>query len=103
MGGLTAHAYAEPTEEWHTMKNAWDACTQAGVPIPAEIEKYFDHKEPNAAGRVIEIASMNGTGNLQKPVPGVMPYKEDMEHGFDIELSRLPEGTHTLRVGYNFD
>lgn len=51
---------AEPDEKWGKMKAAYDACLAADVPVPPEIEDYFDgepEEGEDEAERDVELLS----------------------------------------------
>lgn len=75
--------FRKPDKEFFKMKKVWDACKEANVPIPDDVEEYFDYSRPDNTG--IELS-------LKKYVEEV---KGDMEEGFQIEISKLPKNiTH---------
>lgn len=39
--------YIPADVNWNKMKNVYNTCKDAGVPIPAEVLKFFDDNDPN--------------------------------------------------------
>jgi hypothetical protein len=74
-------------ENWLLMKDIYDSCKKANVPVPKEVEKFFDYVPPTEAGVI---------GNL--PSPCREEWTDDCREGMDIDLSQLPHGTKKLRV-----
>ena len=92
---MSTHVYGfrnpyEDTPEnkhWQAMERAYHACEAAGIPIPDEVDEYFQGEPPpRDAGQPIDISA------------AVDDYKGEMEEGFDITLGDLPEGVFMIRV-----
>jgi len=81
-------AFRPPDERWHNMKFVYDACVQAGIPIPDEVENFFNGEEPDESGVEIDIDNI-----LQK-------WGDDSRDGYQLELSRLPKEITIIRF-YN--
>ncbi len=84
-----------PDETWKKMKAVFDACVAARVPVPKEVEQFFNHKTPDALGVVVEHKNLELAGVL-KAVGG------DMWEGYEIDLSKLPDDVKVLRVANHF-
>lgn len=74
-----------PNAKWKEMKSIWDACNKAGVTIPKEVEQFFDYEEPDPSGVVIPLEDI-----AQK-------FSAEMQDGFEIKLSELPDGIEVIR------
>lgn len=86
--GMSTHVvgFVPPDQTWIEMKRAWDACKEARVPIPAEVEKFFQWNAPDDAG--VEIA-----------LP-VRSWYDDSREGYEIDVCLIPEHVKTIRF-YN--
>jgi len=86
--------FAPPDDDWRKMKAVWDACTMAKLPIPPEVDKFFNGEEPDDVGVKIP---------LRYPMhESVREYSADMREGFDIDLSKLPKQVKILRFYNSF-
>jgi len=83
--GMNTHVVGikEPTEQYRKYKAIWDACTDAGIPIPDEVDTYFNGYTPNPNGITVDVPAC--THNE--------PGKEHTE----VVLADLPEGVTMLR------
>ncbi len=79
--------FKPPDEKWKRMKKAWDACSEAGIDPPPEVEKFFNGEEPDDAGVEVDI----------KKLPCCKKYSEDMMDGFEIDLTKLPKDVTVIR------
>jgi hypothetical protein len=94
---MSMHCEAvKPADENYKRKaEAYRACEAAGIGIPDELLKFFDDEPPDATGTKQTL----GTGhsapdNLH---PSCAKYKADMEEGFEVDITKLPEGTRFVR------
>lgn len=44
-----------PDTKWKKMKAIWDACLDAGIEVPSEVEEFFGGQGPHQEGIVVEI------------------------------------------------
>jgi hypothetical protein len=75
-----------PDATWHKMNAALQACRAANVPIPPEIDKYFDGEEPDPDGVIVDISYHE--------------YEGDMEEGYQVNIEELPAHVKIIRF-YN--
>ena len=80
--------FRPPDEIWHKMKKVFDACRAAGVPIPREVERFFNDEVPDISGLKIDMTDH----------PSVMRYKDDMREGFEVDIKSLPP--HITRIRF---
>lgn len=80
--------FRPPDEKWKKMKEVWDSCQKAGIPVPKEVEKFFDYQEPDPAGVEVKIKTH--------------PYHEEMIDGFEVKLSELPKDVTVIRFYNSF-
>ena len=79
-----------PNEKWQKMKDAYDACMAAGVPVPNNVMDFFDHEPPDSLGVRVEIEKL----------PCTSKYSADMKDGFEIDIKKLPPDVTVIRF-YN--
>jgi hypothetical protein len=86
--------FAPPDETWRKMKSIWNSCNAANVPIPAEVQKFFNYDRPDESGVRIKL--------LHPQHESVSKYDDSKgcASGFEIDLSKLPKQIKTLRF-YN--
>ena len=89
--GMSTHVvgFRPPDEQWERMKLIWETCEEAGIPIPKEVDLFFDGESPeDKFGQEIKLGI------------AVTKYVADMRDGYDIDVSKLPTGVWIVRV-YN--
>ena len=75
--------FTPPDETWHKMKAAWDACENAGVPIPGAVLDFFGDEEPDPAGVETEIPAREYHGRDAA--------------GYEIDVSSIPSKVTVIR------
>jgi len=90
--GITIHVAGikPPGERWKQMKDIYDACRKADVPIPLEVESFFNDAPPDPSGVVEELSHS----------PCVTRWNGNCEAGLEINLKELSPDITILRV-YN--
>ena len=90
--GMSTHVvgFKPPDAKWKAMKQAWDACQKAGVPVPDEVLAFFNHEPPDAAGVEVDIQRL----------PCTSKYSDDSAQGFEIDVKKLPPDVTIIRF-YN--
>lgn len=83
-------AFKPPDEKWQRMKAIYDACTAAGINVPDEVNRYFDHMPPDPAG--VEISE-----RVLRDAGAVTDYSADMREGFDVDVTKLPRDVTVIR------
>lgn len=74
--------------DWQKMKHVRDACVAAGIDIPAEVDEYFDYKEPHALGVVVNLEEQLGVDRM----------REEYLDGFEVDLKKLPKDITVIRI-----
>ncbi len=82
--------FRPPGPDWNKMKAIWDACEAADIPVPASVLHYFHHEKPDQSGVTIDL----------EDDPAVSEYSAEMEKGYEVDLSKLPDGIKIIRF-YN--
>lgn len=79
------------SDDYKKKLKAYTACIEAGVPPPKELSVYFDYvSEPDPNG--MEVC-------LDQSL-AVQEYKKRGKDGFDVDVTKLPEGVTIVRF-YN--
>jgi hypothetical protein len=73
-------------EEWHRMNAVWEACKKAKVPVPQEVEVFFNHRPPFEQYGV----------EMQIPA-AVREFKDDVSELYEVDLSKLPQNVKIVR------
>jgi hypothetical protein len=89
-GTLHVVGFKPANDKFKKMKGVWDACTQAGIEIPDEVQCFFRDKEPSDLG--VEVILEGMTRDI-----AVTPYTADMIEGFDVDLTKLDSDIKILR------
>jgi hypothetical protein len=77
-------------KEYQKHKAIYDLCVKSRVSLPKETEEYFHG---------CDVPEDKLKVNLQKNIHYTL-YNGDMSSGFDVDLSKLPQGVTKLRF-YN--
>ena len=78
--------FAPPDDEWKKMKAVWDACDNAGLPIPRKVEEFFGGDPPDDAG--VEVKLM------------VEEWRDEGREGYEVNLDKVPKHVKRIRF-YN--
>lgn len=81
-------AIRPPDERWLKMKAVYDACIKANIPLPKEVENFFDGSPPDSVGVPIYL----DTGSC-----GVREWQNDTADGLEVVLAELPLEVKILR------
>jgi hypothetical protein len=86
--GMSTHVigFAPADEKWRAMKAIWDSCRAAEIPVPSEVEKFFNYEEPDERGVEVELPSTK--------------WSDDFREGFEVEVSKIPAHVKVIRF-YN--
>lgn len=76
-------------DKYNRMYAVWKACTDAKIPVPKEVELFFNGYEPNGKGVTI---------SLDEEVAGVSTFSTDWAEGYDIDLNTLDKSIRIIRV-----
>jgi hypothetical protein len=77
-----------PDDDWRKMKAVYDACDAAGLPIPKQVERYFDDCAPDPSGVVV---------NLLREDRCTAEYHCDHAEGYEVTVDKLPPGVKIVR------
>ena len=75
--------FKPPDKKWEAMKKIYDACQEAEMEIPDEVQEYFNYEEPDEAGVEVEIETKE--------------YANDDQEGLEVDLDKIPKGVMTIR------
>lgn len=75
--------FVPPDEAWARMKAVWDACKAAGLPVPGEVEDFFEGGEPDPAGVSVDLP--------------VREWSDDSRAGYEIDIAAIPPQVKVIR------
>lgn len=75
--------FVPPDERWQRMQTIWQACKDAGIDPPPEVERFFEDGEPDPNGQQVPIPSRDWSG--------------EMRQGIEIDISAIPNHVKTIR------
>ncbi len=79
--------FRPPDEKWKKMKKIYDSCQEADIPVPKEVEEFFNYEEPDASGIEVELEAQRA----------VTDYRTESRTGFEVDISKLPPDVKILR------
>lgn len=83
--------------DWKRMKNVYDACKDAGVSVPDEVEKFFDYTKPDESGAIIQFREWEDESSKSSPHVAITKWRAECSDGYEIDLSKLPTKVKLLR------
>jgi len=83
------------SDKWKKMKAAWDACYEAGVKLPDEVDSFFEFDQPDEAGVGVSQEILVDCGALSD-------WENEDANGFELDVSKLPEDVTTIRFCNSF-
>ena len=81
-------------DKWKKMKAVWDACHEARVKLPDEVDNFFEFDQPDEAGVRVDEETLVDCGALSD-------WEDEDANGFELDVSKLPEDVTIIRV-YSF-
>jgi len=82
--------FRPPDVEWQKMKNLFDACMEANIGIPPDVERFFNQEEPDDNGVEVELEETDAC----------CEWCDESRIGFEIDITKLPQGLKIVRF-YN--
>jgi len=82
--------FRPPDKKWKEMKKVYDACIEARLEIPKEVDEFFGGEEPDESGVMLEIEEDEA----------VEEWSDDMRQGFQVDVTKLPKDLKYIRF-YN--
>jgi len=81
-----------PDEKWQKMKAVWDACREAGVEVPDDVNCFFECETPDDKGVLVDLADNYS--------PVATKWSNISSGGYEIKLEDLPADIKIIRF-YN--
>jgi hypothetical protein len=81
-----------PDAEFRKMLKAYQACEEAGVPIPKEVDKFFGGERPDEAGVVVRLSPSE-----KGPVQEWRSEEHDTQEGIEVDLRKLSSDIKVIR------
>lgn len=88
---MSVEAFRPPDARWNRMKEVYDSCIAAGVPIPEQVDDFFENQPPDDAGIQIYLSG------CPDPHPSCTKYQGEGREGYEIDLAQLPENITKVR------
>jgi hypothetical protein len=82
--------FSPPDETWSRMKAVWDACTEAGLAVPREVEEFFGGAAPDPAGVKVDLPARKW-GN-----------SEVAEEGCELDVADIPPHVKVIRFSVSW-
>lgn len=86
-----------PDKTWTKMKAAFDACMEAEVPVPKDVDKFFEGERPDEKGVVVGLSAFT-RGRSRDDHPCLSDFSDYGSAGYEIDLAKVPDGVKVLRV-----
>jgi hypothetical protein len=88
------YAFRPGDAKWREMKARWDECERSRGELPQEVLEFFDYREPGPG----EEVGHAWIGAAEFPEWATRYWEDSSEsEGFEVDLTKLPEGTTVLR------
>jgi hypothetical protein len=78
--------FVPPDKKWKQMKAVYDACAEADIKLPAEVDSFFNGEKPDDNGQTIRIEAAT--------------YQKNRCSGLEIEIDKIPPQVKIIRF-YN--
>ena len=69
------------------MKKIYDLCKEGNIEVPEEVQKFFNYETPDDSGVWIDLEGKDF----------VKDFYDDMESGWEIDVTRIPKIIKTIR------
>ena len=84
--------FIPPDAKFKKMLKAYRACEEAGVAIPADVDKFFNGEPPDEAGVKLDLTYD------KRYKDAVTEYQNDACQGVEIDIDKLPKDVKVVRV-----
>ena len=82
-------------DKWKKMKAVWDACYEAGVKLPDEVDNFFEFDQPDEVGVRVSEEILVDCGALSD-------WEDEDANGFELDVLNLPEDVTIIRFYNSF-
>ncbi len=79
--------FKPPDEKWQAMFKIYVACSEAGIKLPTEVDKFFEGEIPDRNGVKVDLI----TSGLASR------YRGDSKDGIEVDIRKLPEDVTIIR------
>lgn len=88
--GMSTHVVGivPPDADYKRMAAVYKACVAADVPVPDEVEAFFEGEPPDPAGMVIDLDQ------------AAKEWEDDGRSGYEVDLDKVPKHVKSIRF-YN--
>lgn len=91
---MNIYAVKPADDDYKRKSAAWRACDSAGIPVPKELDEFFNGEEPDPTGTVIDIADETG----ESLHASCKQLDAEDSWTFEVDITKLPKGTRYVRV-----
>lgn len=83
--------FVPPDAKWKKMKKIWEACKEAEIEAPDEVDSFFEGEDPaNLPGKEIEIFG------------AIKEWQDDGREGWDVDVNKLPKNVTVVRFYHSY-
>lgn len=86
----SVRGFVPPDDKFKKMLKAYKSCEDAGISPPKEVRDFFNDETPDPAGVEINLKD-------KKYKDAVKVYHAEMQEGFEIDLTKLPDDIKVIR------
>lgn len=90
---------APPDETWKKMKAIWDACIDAGVQPPREVDDFFEDEPPDPDGVVKFHKYWNSSPTEIIWPQWIEAFADKGRCGVNVDVRKLPKHIKIIRFG----
>jgi hypothetical protein len=87
--------FVPPDAKFKKMLQAYQACESAGVPIPAEVDKFFNGELPDDTG--VKVSTYDNSVLAKAFKGAITEYNEDDGQGYEVDLRKVPSDIKIIR------
>ncbi len=77
--------FKPPEETRQRMTRIYDACTEGGIAIPDEVQRFFGYEDPDPSGVEVDLGE------------AVQEYRAEMREGYEIRVADIPDDVAIIR------
>lgn len=82
--------------KWENMKKIWDACSATNIPIPKEVNDYFNGETPDEKG--VKVSLIPCVAILKNSYQIATKYSDEYSEGYEINVKEIPADITIIRI-----
>ena len=75
--------FVPPDEKFRKMLAVWNACKTAKVPVPRDVEEFFDDRDPDENGMEVDVP--------------VTKWNTEYQQGYELKVADIPKNVSVIR------